>query len=135
MSVLQLHQARQESGTESLACLPRHQAGQVIDRDDAERWAGCRVDCHCGVGKGGVNLVDGDGVVWVRRVTRDVADDGELAILAVEAGGLDEWWDGVREVDAVYEDLVYVSVVSLSLSFCRRLLKSGELTSVSRSSG
>ena len=77
----------------------------MIDGNDAEQGAGGGSDGHGGVVEGGIDVVDGDGVVRVRGVAGDVADDAEVARGRIEAGGADEGWDWFGEVDAVDEDL------------------------------
>jgi hypothetical protein len=49
----------------------------VVDRDDAE--VGEAIDGNGRLVKSRVDAVDWDGVVRVRGVARDVADDGEFA--------------------------------------------------------
>lgn len=53
----------------------------MIDTDDGQGRAVTiwKLDRYCRVREDGVDIVDGDGVVWVRGVAGDVADDGEVA--------------------------------------------------------
>jgi hypothetical protein len=52
-----------------------------------------------------VDVVDGDGVVRIRGVAADIAHDAEFAVGGREAGAVHERRDGVRQVDAVDEDV------------------------------
>jgi len=63
------------------------------------------VDGHSGSAEGRVDVVDGDRVVRVRGVARDVADDAQLAVGRGEGFRGDEGGDFGGEVDAVDEDV------------------------------
>lgn len=79
LSVLESLQAGQEGRTECLAGLTRQQRRQVIDGDDAEGRTGSRLDRNGRAVEGCVDVVDGNGVVWVGRVAGNIADDAQLA--------------------------------------------------------
>jgi hypothetical protein len=78
----------------------------VVDRDDRQlgtitlNW-----NANGRLVEGGVDVVDRNGVVWVRCVAADIADDTEPAVGRLEALLVDEWWDGFGEVDTVDEDV------------------------------
>ena len=62
----QLQEARQEVLAELLARLAREERGEVVDGNDGAALAyAVRVDVDGGGGEGGVDRVDGDGVVRV----------------------------------------------------------------------
>lgn len=52
-----------------------------------------------GLVKGGVDAVDGDGVVRVRSVTGDVTHDAQLTASSGQKVVVDEGRNGVRKVD------------------------------------
>jgi hypothetical protein len=73
-----LQETRQQIVGELFRGLPRKKRGEVVDGDDGERRRarGQTGDVDGGSVKGRVDRVDGDGVVRVRGVARDVDDDG-----------------------------------------------------------
>ena len=80
----------------------------------------CQLDRHCWLVKCSVDVVDWDGIVRVRCVTGDVANDRELACGRGEGLGVNEGWDLGRQVDAVDEhvrldDLLVWARLSLCL--------------------
>ena len=80
----------------------------MVDADDAEGQAVAALgqrDGDGGLAEGGVDVVDGDGVVRVGGVAGDVADDAEAAGGGGEGLGVDEGRDLGGEVDAVDEDV------------------------------
>lgn len=91
-----------ETLAKGLAGLAGKHRGEVVDADDGQR-AGVLVvldsDGDGGVVKGGVDGVDGDGVVGVGGVARDVDDDAQLAAGLGEKLVVDEGRDGLGEVD------------------------------------
>lgn len=101
-AVLEGQQTGQQGIAERLGRLPGQRRRQVVDGDDAQ-WGPVALDVHLdgGLVKGGVDVVDGDGVVRVGRVAADVADDAELATGGFEAREVDERRNGLGEVDAV----------------------------------
>lgn len=108
LPVLEAEQTGQQVCAESLGCLAGKQAGQVVDADDAERQIVAALGerhRHRGLGEGRVDVVDGDGVVGVGGVARDVADDAQAARIGGQRLGVDERRDLSREVDAVDEDI------------------------------
>jgi hypothetical protein len=106
VAVLQGEEAGQEGVAEGLGGLAGQGRGQVVDGDDGEGGpvAG-DVDLDGGLVEGGVDVVDGDGVVGIGGVAADVADDAELAGGRLQALAVDKGWDGLGEVDAVDEDV------------------------------
>lgn len=106
LPVLKAKQTRQQSRAESLGSLAGKQAREVVDADDAEGQAVAALGQGHGdrrVGEGGVDVVDGDGVVGVSSVAGDIADDAEATRLRGERLGVDEGGDLGRQVDAVNE--------------------------------
>ena len=80
----------------------------MVNADDAEGQVVAALgkrDGHCGLGEGGVDVVDGDGVVGVGGVAGDVADDAQAARIGGQRLGIDEGRDLGGEVDAVDEDI------------------------------
>jgi hypothetical protein len=80
----------------------------VVDADDAEWQVVAALgerDRHGRFAEGGVDVVDGDGVVGVGGVAGDVTDDAQTARLGGERLGVDEGRDLGRQVDAVDEDV------------------------------
>lgn len=74
----------------------------MVDADDGQRGGVLVVldgDRDGGVVKGGVDRVDGDGVVGVGGVARDVDDNAQLAARLREEVVVDEGRDGLGEVD------------------------------------
>lgn len=108
LPVVETKQTGQQVCAESLRCLARQQARQVVDADHAQRQTVAALgegDGHGWLGEGGVDVVDGNGVVRVGGVAGDVADDAEAAGLGGQRLGVDEGRDLGREVDAVNEDV------------------------------
>lgn len=105
-AVLEAHQAGQQGVAEGLGRLARQSRRQVVDGDDGQSGAvALYVNLDGGLVEGGVDIVDGDGVVGVGGVAADVADNAELAAGALEALAIDEGRDGLGEVNAVDEDV------------------------------
>jgi hypothetical protein len=80
----------------------------VINADDRQGEVVLVVldlDGDSGILEGGVDGVDGDGVVRVCGVARDVDDNGEVAALLGEEFLVDERGNGLGEVDGVEEDI------------------------------
>jgi hypothetical protein len=80
----------------------------VVDADDAQRQtvaAFGQRHRHCWLAEGGVDVVNGDGVVRVGSVARDITDDTQAARLSGERLGVDEGRDLGGEVDAVDKDI------------------------------
>lgn len=78
----------------------------MVNRDDGQRGpVALDVNLDGGLVEGGVDVVDGDGVVRVGGVAADVADDAEVAAGALEALAVDKGRDGLGQVDAVDEDV------------------------------
>lgn len=108
LPVLQTEQTGQQRSAESLGRLARQQAGQVVDADDAQRQAVAALGQWHGnrrAGEGGVDVVDGNRVVGVGGVARDVADDTEAARGGRERLCVNERRDLGGQVDAVDEDV------------------------------
>lgn len=108
LPVLEAEQTGQQVGAESLRCLARKQAGQVVDADHAQGQtvaAFGQRDGHCGLGEGGVDVVDWDGVVGVGGVARDIADNAQATRVGGQRLGVDEGRDLGGEVDAVDENV------------------------------
>lgn len=108
LPVLETEQTGKQVCAEGLRCLTRQQTGQVVDADDAQRQTVAALGeshGHCRLREGGVDVVDGDGVVGVSGVARDVADDAQAARLSGQRLGVDEGRDLGGEVDAVHEDV------------------------------
>ena len=94
--------------TDVLPVLETEQTGQVVDAYDAQRQTVAALGQrhgYCGLAESGVDVVDGDGVVGVGGVARDVADDTQAARLSRQRLGVDEGRDLGGEVDAVDEDI------------------------------
>lgn len=108
LPVLETEQAGKQVCAEGLGCLTGQQTGQVVDADNAQ-WqtvAALRErHWYCGLAEGGVDVVDGDGVVGVGGVAGDVADNAQAARLSRQRLGVDEGRDLGGEVDAVDEDV------------------------------
>ena len=108
LPVLETEQAGKQVCAEGLGCLTGQQTGQVVDADNAQ-WqtvAALRErHWYCGLAEGGVDVVDGDRVVGVGGVARDVADNAQAARLSRQRLGVDEGRDLGGEVDAVDEDI------------------------------
>lgn len=83
LSILQAPKTRQQRIAKRLGRLTRQQRGEVIDGNDRQRRPRRRLDGNGGLVKRRVDVVDGDGVVGVGRVARDVADDAEGALVRV----------------------------------------------------
>lgn len=118
--ILELQQRLLEPLAKRLGGLARQHGWQVVDADDGEGlgvaiMVALDLDGHGGVLEGGVDGVDGDGVVRVRRVAGYVDDDSEVAAGLGEEVVVDEGWDGVGEVD-----LVRFGVSRLSGAFWKR---------------
>lgn len=80
----------------------------MVNADHAQRQTVATLgerDGYCGLGEGGVDVVDGNGVVRVGCVARDVADDAQAARLGGQRLGVDEGRDLGGEVDAVDKDI------------------------------
>lgn len=108
LPVLETEQTGEQVCAEGLGCLTRQQTGQVVDADDAQRQTVAALGerhGYCGFAEGGVDVVDGDGVVGVGGVARDVADDTQAARLSRQRLGVDEGRNLGREVDAVDKDI------------------------------
>lgn len=102
LAVVQGEQRRLEALAKGLGGLAGQHRGQVVDADDGERRRVLVVldgDGDGGVVKGGVDGVDGDGVVWVGRVARDVDDDAEVAAGLGEEFVVDKGRDGGVQVN------------------------------------
>jgi hypothetical protein len=108
LPVLEAEKTGKQVCAEGLGCLTRQKTGQVVDADDAQ-WQTVAAlgesHGHCGLREGGVDVVDGDGVVGVGGVAGDVADDAQAARLSGQRLGVDERRDLGAEVDAVDEDV------------------------------
>ncbi len=78
----------------------------MVDGDDRESGA---ITLHrhldCRLVKGCINVVDGNGIVWVGCVAADIAYDAEFALRRLEAFFVDERWNWIREVDAIDENV------------------------------
>jgi hypothetical protein len=108
LPVLETEQTGEQVCAESLRCLTGKQTGQVVDADDAQRQTVAALrerHWHCGLAEGGVDVVDGDGVVRVGGVARDIADNAQAARLSRQRLSVDEGRDLGGEVDAVDEDV------------------------------
>ena len=93
LPVLETEQTGEQVCAEGLRCLAGQQTGQVVDADDAQRKTVAALGeghGYCGLAEGGVDVVDGDGVVGVGGVARDVADDTQAARLSRQRLGVDE---------------------------------------------
>lgn len=78
----------------------------MINRDDGQsRTVALDWDFDGGLVESGVDVVDRDGVVGICSVAANIAYDAEGAVWRLEALLVDEWGDGLGEVDAVYEDV------------------------------
>jgi hypothetical protein len=108
LPVLEAEKTGKQVCAEGLGCLTRQKTGQVVDADDAQ-WQTVAAlgesHGHCGLREGGVDVVDGDGVVGVSGVAGDVADDAQAARLSRQRLRVDERRDLGAEVDAVDEDV------------------------------
>lgn len=102
LALVQRQKRLLETLAKGLAGLAGEHRGEVVDADDGER-AGVLVvlddDGDGGVVKGGVDGVDGDGVVGVGGVARDVDDHAQLTARLGEELVVDEGGDGLGEVD------------------------------------
>jgi len=108
LPVLETEQTGEQICAEGLGCLAGQQTGQVVDADDAQRQTVAALregHWYCGLAEGGVDVVDGDGVVGVGGVAGDVTDDAQAARLSRQRLGVDEGRDLGGEVDAVDEDI------------------------------
>ena len=108
LPVLETEQTGEQVCAEGLRCLAGQQTGQVVDAYDAQRQTVAALGQrhgYCGLAESGVDVVDGDGVVGVGGVARDVADDTQAARLSRQRLGVDEGRDLGGEVDAVDEDI------------------------------
>jgi hypothetical protein len=108
LPVLEAEQTGEQVCAESLRRFAREQTGQVIDADHAEGQTVAALgkrNRHGRLAEGGVDVVDGDRVVGVGGVARDVADDAQAARLRGERLGIDEGRDLGGEVDAVDENI------------------------------
>ena len=90
----------------------------MVDGDDGQGGpVAVDVDVDGGLVECGVDVVDGDGVVGVRCVAADVADDAQPAVGRLEALAVDKRRDGLGQVDAVDEnvrlDNLWVRAVAL----------------------
>jgi len=93
----------------------------MVDGDDGQsRSVALDMDTDGRLVEGGVDVVDGNGVVWVCGVAAHIADDAELALGRLQALLVDERRNRLGEVDAVDEhvrldDLRVGSVTLLGL--------------------
>lgn len=79
----------------------------MVNRDIGQRRIGEALDCDGWLVEVGCLIAKGYRVVWIRRITANIAHDGEFAIAGVffeEIFG-DELGNGLIKVDAVDEDL------------------------------
>lgn len=77
----------------------------MIDRDDGQARRRLGGDMHGGPLERGIDVVDGDRVVRVGRVARDVADDRQPPARRGQRLPVDKRRDGRRQIDAVDEDV------------------------------
>ena len=78
----------------------------MVDGDDGQsRSVALDINPDGRLVEGGVDVVDGNGVVWVCGVAAHIADDTKLALGRLQALLVDEWRDRLGEVDAVDEDV------------------------------
>lgn len=77
----------------------------MIDANHTQLWLSLDLDWHRRLIKCGCHGVDRDRVVWICRVRRDVANDGQLAVRCIERGHVDEVGDLGGEINAVDEDI------------------------------
>lgn len=77
----------------------------MINANNAQCWLGLYFDWHSGFIECGCYCIDGDRVVWICGVCRDVTNDGQFAIWCIERCHIDEVWDLCGEIDAVNEDV------------------------------
>lgn len=78
----------------------------MVNGDDGQPWSvTLHGDLYRGLVKCGVDVVDGDRVVWVGCVAAHIADYAQLAVGRLKALLADKGWDGFGEVDAVDEDV------------------------------
>lgn len=105
-AVLQTKQTGQQCVAERLRRLSRQGRRQMVDRDDTQRRPiALNIDLDSRLVERGVDVVDGDGVVGVRRIAANIADHAELAARRLEALAVDKGRDGLGQVDAVDEDV------------------------------
>ena len=78
---------------------------QVINANNAQHWLASNLDWYSRLIECGCYCVDGDRVIWICSVCRDVTDDGQLAVRRIERWHIDEVGDLSGEVDAVNEDV------------------------------
>lgn len=78
----------------------------MVNGYDRELWA-TALDSHIdgGLVEGGIDVVDGNGIVGVGRVAADIAHDAEPATRRLQALLVDEWWDGLGQIYAVDKDV------------------------------
>ncbi|KAJ8052541.1 hypothetical protein LXG23DRAFT_50544 [Yarrowia lipolytica] len=105
VSLRKLQERRQQSLRKGLGSLSRQKRGQVVDRAHGQLGASSGLNRHGGMVERGSNCVHGDRVVGVGGVSRDVDNDTELSGLLVEQIVVDERRNGLRQVDAVDEDI------------------------------
>jgi hypothetical protein len=108
LAILECEQRLLETLTKGLTSLARKHGRKVVDADDGKGEVVLIVldlDRDGGVLEGGVDGVDGDGVVRVCGVARNVDDYSEVATLLGEEFLVDERGDGLGEVDGVEEDI------------------------------
>jgi hypothetical protein len=103
----------------------------VVNADDGQREAVLVVldlNRDGGVLEGGVDGVDGDGVVRVCGVARDVDDNGKVAAWLGEEFLVDERGDGLGEVDGVEEDISLGDLLIRALKRLASIIKSTYIT-------
>lgn len=105
LSLRKLQKRRQQSLGKGLGSLSGQKRWQMVNGTHAELGAIGGLDEHGGLVKGGGHSVHGHGVVGVGGVGRHVDNDRQLSALLVEQIVVDKGGDGLRQVDAVDEDI------------------------------
>jgi hypothetical protein len=78
----------------------------MVDGDDRQlRAIAWYRNVHSGLIECGVDVVDGNRVVWVCGVAAHITDNAQLALRRLEALLVDKGRDGLGQVDAVDEDV------------------------------
>jgi hypothetical protein len=108
LPVLEAEQTGEQVCAESFGRFARKQTGQVVNADHAEGQtvaAFGKRNRHGRLAESGVDVVDGDRVVRVGGVARDITDNAQAARLSGQRFGVDEGRNLGGEVDAVDEDI------------------------------
>jgi hypothetical protein len=108
LPVFEAEQTGEQVCAEGLGRFARKQTGQVVDTDHAQGQTVATLgkrNRHGRLAEGGVDIVDGDRVVRVGGVARDITDNAQAARLSGQRLGVDEGRDLGGEIDAVDKDI------------------------------